>query len=412
LHARREEATPRIHLNRAYDLRMIGHDTPLRNLHEAYAAESDAAVEWLMYGVRDDGGGPPSEIVASFGAPEAEYASIRRAAGIMDRPERAVVRISGGERTDFLNRLLTQELKDLKAGVAREAFLIERTGRIIADLFLVETGDSIVIDVDRAQASEAISSLESFLFSEDVTIEDVSERVHRISIHGPRSLELLAVATSSDDPYLLAPLACRVDSLGGAEVSIARRDQTGDIGVELFVPRDAVERVWSVLLHTDNVLGEGKRRVRPIGWHAYNVARIEGGTPLMNIDFGTTNLPHETGVLHQRVSFRKGCYPGQEIVARMESRGKSKQTLVGLRVSDDVLPVAGTQAFGPEEPSGNPVGIVTSSADSPMLGAQPVAFAMIRTHHAEVGSDLILNADGRHVGAVVTELPFWKRDQA
>src|SRR5439155_17574914 len=119
-------------------------------------------------------------------------------------------------------------------------------------------------------------------------------------------------------------------------------------------------------------------RARRIGWHAYNIARIEAGWPIFNIDFGPDSLPHETGVLEDRVSFKKGCYLGQEVVARMQSLGHPKQRLVGLKAKEwttsggeEGVPEEGTRVYAQArgQEGGQPpevVGAVTSSAASPM----------------------------------------------
>ena len=132
-------------------------------------------------------------------------------------------------------------------------------------------------------------------------------------------------------------------------------------------------------------------------------SRIEAGTPLFHVDFGSDNLPHETGILDARVSFRKGCYPGQEVVARMQSLGKPKQVLVALRIAEDALPTAGSPVFerGADGEAGSPVGTVTSSTLAPMLGAASVAFAMVRTAHAQPGTVLSVPAEGARATATV-----------
>jgi folate-binding protein YgfZ len=171
----------------------------------------------------------------------------------------------------------------------------------------------------------------------------------------------------------------------------------------VFVPASGLGRVWDALVSQHDATAGGRRRARPAGWHAYNIARIEAGTPLHHVDFGTESLPHESGVIGERVSFRKGCYLGQEVVARMESLGKPKQRLVGLRIAEDALPVAGSPVFelGADGAPGNPVGSITSSTLSPMLGASSVAFAMVRTAHAEPGTVLGVPAEGVRATATV-----------
>lgn len=398
------------------------HDTPLRNRHDAWAAaeaartpdadqaaarpgaatgrRASAAVDWIPWGAGGDGAGA-CEVPASFGAIEAEYAAFRRGAALIDAPQRGTLRITGAERVAFLGRMLTQELRGLDAGCCRPAFWLSRQGRIAADLLLVETGSAMLVDLDRHDAAATVASISGYLFAEDVAIEDVSADRHRIAIHGPLAEGVLGTASGTPD-LALAPGAAVTLAIAGAEVVAARRDLCGTPGIDLFLERDAAPAIWDALLATDEAFA-GRRRVRPAGWFAFNVARIEGGSPLFHVDFGPTNLPHETGVLHDRVSFTKGCYLGQEIVARMESLGRPKQVLVGLLVEGERLPSAGDVIVPAGETGGTPIGVVTSSAPAPMLGARPVAFAMVKSAHAKPGTRLGMSAEGSMTEAVVAE---------
>ena len=425
------DAIPVAAAGRDYDGLLL-HDSPLRALHERYArdlAESrrpvggadrpGAAVgqriagelEWLPYGVTEQGGAALCELVASYGDVEPEYAAIRRGAGIMDCPQRGTLIVTGKDRRDFLNRMLTQELKDLGPGMGRESFWLNRKGRIEADVHVMELGERTLMDVDFCQAASAATTLGEFVFTEDVAIADASREFLRVVVHGPWAERVVAAAAGRDG-FALQPGAVMEIVINTSNVVAVRRDSCGVPGVELIVPRDMAVQVWEALLATDATIGEGKRRVRPIGWHAFNIARIEAGTPLMNIDFSSSNLPHETGVLRKRVSFTKGCYLGQEVVARMESLGQPKQVLVGSRMDDDRLPVAGSQVFARREDGSmdQQIGAVTSSTLSPMLGAMPIAFAMIRTAHSQGGTKLLVNAEAAQVSATVGPLNMLQSD--
>ncbi len=409
---------------------MMMESSRLRNLHEEYGAalraaihapnhqtppeESESAgVEYLPYGpstAGDESAVSSIEIVATYGPVEAEYAAIRRGAGILDRPQRGVIRVTGADRRGFLNRLLTQDLKDLGPATphsVKRSFWLNRKGRIEADLFVIEREHETLLDLDRHQCASTVASLQAFLFTEDVEIADTTDEFHRIAVYGKRACEVAAAATGIGF-FLLSPGEAREVSIAGAPVTTARNDETGEVGVELFVRGDDAPRVWRALVATDEALSAGRRRIRPIGWHAYNIARIEAGTALFNVDFGPTNLPHETGVLSDRVSFTKGCYLGQEVVARMEHLGKPKQILVGLRVTGDLLPVAGAQVFEIRDGSlGDQIGEITSSTPSPMLGAAPIAFTIIRSKFAEPGTQVLVNAEGTQATATVHPLRFW-----
>jgi folate-binding protein YgfZ len=300
--------------------------------------------------------------------------------------------------------MVTQELKDLDAGVVRQSFWLSRRGRIVADLLLAETGDYLLACLDVHGVSKAVESLHEFLFTEDVEIVEVTDTAHHLALHGPMAARVIAAA--ADDPHDptvadLPDLACKVIAIGGNEVVAIRCDQTGEPGFELIMTRGEAEAVWEALLAAGQTLGEGRTRVRPIGWHAFNIARIEAGTPLFNIDFGTDSLAHETGLLAQRVSFTKGCYLGQEIVARTENLGRPKQQLVGLRPDGDLLPAAGDDVVDADDKA---VGAVTSSTLSPMLGAVPIAFAMIR--HAALDGPVRVVAEGDLTNAVIVGLKF------
>ena len=406
------------------------HETPLRKRHEEYIrqmsaggpaperaaqrpgaavgrGEALAEVPYVPYRPPGDERLTACELPATFGEVEAEYAAIRRGAGLLDSPHRGTLRLTGDDRLDFLNRMVTQELKDLVPGAAREAFWLNRTGRIEADLLLIELGDELLIDVDICQAARTIQTLGEFIFTEDVHIADCSGDCHHIAVHGKAAQQVIANATG-EGVFALPPLAAKHAHINGVDAVIVRRGQTGDMGLELIVPYDRAETVWDALLKTDESIGGGRRRVRPVGWYAYNIARIEAGTPLMNIDFGATNLPHETGIIDRRISFTKGCFLGQEVVARIESQGRPRRRLVGLHMRGEELPIAGAMVYQKTESgAGEPVGIVTSSTISPMLGARPVAFAMIRAAAAQAGAAVLAGAEGELAEAIVGPLRFW-----
>lgn len=420
---------------------MTRFDTPLRKRHEQYvealvgrpevAAEeirrpgaatgeriAPPDVEYLPYGPRDENGRVACEIIGNFGEIQAEYAAIRNGAGLLDCPHRATIRVTGEDLGSFLNSMLTAELKDLAPGAAHESFWLNRKGRIEADLLLAAFDDVLLIDVDVHALDRTISTLDSFLFAEDVALADAQEQLHRLTIHGTRACDVIAQA-GDDANFTIEDGRAATVTIADQRVRLVRCDQAGTTGLHLFVPREQTGEVWEALLATDEALSGGKRRVRPIGWHAFNIARIEAGTPLFNIDFGTDTLPHETGVLDRRVSFTKGCFLGQEVVARMQHLGKPKRTLIGLRMEDDLLPIEGASIFNPnssdesnESQPGEQIGVVTSSTLSPMLGAQPIAFAMLRSKEAQPDRRVIVEAEGRHATARLERLNVLARRHA
>lgn len=351
----------------------------------AARASQHAVLEWRAFGPDDATPDSIRHIVGSYGPFEPEYAALRRASGLLESHHRGTLVVTGRDRLDFLNRMLTQELRSLTAGRCRESFWLNRKGRIDADMLVVETGDRTLIDLDWVAAAGACEALRHFLFAEEAVIEDHSSSTVRLSLHGPRAGDALERA-GCEGAAKLTPGEAIVGSIEGVAVTVARRDQCARPGFELFADAAQAPIIWEALAAAS----------RPVGWDAYNTARIEGGTPLFRVDFGADSLPHETGVIATRVNFRKGCYLGQEIVARMESLGAPKQQVVAFRVQGDQGPIAGAQLRRPTEPMATPIGVVTSSAGSPLAGAI-LGFATVRSALAEAGTRLVAHAGGEAI---------------
>jgi len=371
-----------------------------------------------------------AQVVESFGPVELEYAALRKGCVLLDQPQRGTIEVTGTDRIDFLNRMLTQELKGLEPWQSRRGFWLNRKGRIEADLRLTALpegerarGGAVLaplrIDLDVHAAAGMIESLTSYVFTEDVALTDSGESLHRLGLHGPTAAMLLDEVGHPESGPGVAALtegqACRV-VIADRPVLVERWDWLGEPGLELTCAAEDVPSVYEALARAgsaEDALGR-RVRLRPAGWHACNIARIEAGVPLYFLDFGPESLPHETGVLRDRVSFKKGCYLGQEVVARMESRGHSKHNLVGLRFEEEKNPdlsqaVGGAEVFAESDPE-KAVGQVTSSSISPMLGGVPVCFASVRTVHAEPGTRLLVEADGLRIAAIVQPgLAFWSR---
>jgi folate-binding protein YgfZ len=356
----------------------------------------------LRWGMGDDA----PEVIGGFGELEIEYATLRRSCVLLDEPQRATIEVVGADALPFLDRMLTQKLADLEPGRARASFWLNRQGRIVADLVVVSAGEQVLIDVDISRAAEVVSSLDTFIIGEDVTLRVATGQRHRFALVGPSAAAVLAAASGRE--VALEPGDAWAGEVAGSPVVVYRADPAGEPGLECIVPAaDAVAVLEGICAVAE---GAGVR-TRPVGWHAFNIARVENGTPLFNLDFGPDSLPAETGLLDSRVSFTKGCYLGQEIVARMRSRGHPKQRLVGLRLADPAAagqwqPVTGTPLHAAE----GAVGAVTSSTISPMLGGEPVCLAMVLWKHSDAGTRLELrDGDQSHACVVQERLRFWPR---
>ncbi len=396
--------------------------SPLNNMHESSGAQflsygpiaidrivsSAGASEQAEEGQNRD----PINVVAAFADVEIEYATLRKAAGVIDLPHHGTVLVKGTDAMEFLNRMLTNDVQPIAQRQSVRAFWLNRKGRIQADVVItaLENGD-VVMDVNAFASSLVTTSLNTFLFSEDVTIVDVTQEWHRIRLCGPRCKEYVAAIV--DDPVERSSITeleldhfCSV-TFNESEVMIHLGKHGGELSVDVLCPCSTVGSFVGLLMGRNVADG-----LRPVGWAAFNIARIEAGEVAFLTDFGFDSLPHEAGeVLHQAVSFKKGCYLGQEIVARMESQGHAKQCLVGLRFdnSEEEVPSveAPVYAVASDGQPGDCIGVITSAAPSPMLGSANIAFAMMKYDAASVGTAVVITTPtGRMEGAVHT-LEFW-----
>lgn len=333
---------------------------------------------------------------------ELEYAAIRKGCALVDLPQSGTIEATGADRIGFLNNLLTQELKTLEPMASVRSFWLNRKGRIDADLRLVDDGGRLRMAADALVAAATAEALAEFVFAEDVTLADATETLHRLALHGPRAAQALMAVADTDEHVGLEPGRAMTVMVAGASVLVEREDSAGEVGLVLTMPADAARTVYERLA--------GVKGVRPCGWLAYNIARIEAGWPLFQIDFTSESLPAETGVLHDRVSFTKGCYLGQEVVARMQSLGKPKQVLVALRLAEGQAPrlPAERASIYADARGDKAIGNVTSSTIAPMLSAAPIALAQVRTAHAQAGTALFVEAEGaRTAFEVQPQLASW-----
>lgn len=376
--------------------------------------------------------GPPElgvELVEFYDHLELEYAALRKRAALLDQPHRATIRVKGPDAGGFLNNMLTQELKTLSAGASTNSFWLSRQGRIEADLRVIRLEDEYLFDLDVFAAARTIESLGSYIIMEDVELIDETQATHRLALHGPKAGDILA-SLGAEIPEIDHAVTTTIVE---KRLLIDRRDTAGVPGYEIHVGTDDSLAVWSTLaaLAPESRTGEqdagfderAEHWLRPSGFHAWNTARIEARVPVFNLDFGTDSLPAETGVLNDRVSFEKGCYLGQEVVARMQALGHPKRVVVPMvfeSVPADpahpdagpLQPVTGSQLRIPDDAGsaagdggggggGDVVGGVSSSTLSPMRGSVPIALATVKWGHHEPGTALEAEASGSFVRGTV-----------
>ncbi len=304
----------------------------------------------------------------SYGDVTAEYLALRRGAGVVSGLHEAV-RVSGPDAISFLQGLLSQDLSVAPGSVVR-SFLLSPQGKLRALLWVMPGAAEVIAIVDRGLAGQVVSDLNRYRIRVDAVVDAVADPV--VELWGPESPTVLE----------------RVDVPGSGSVPE---------GWMVPAPIGNLPRYFLTGVTAEALVEAGAVRC---GGLAATTVRVEGGEPLMGVDVDESTIPQESGLVPLAVSFTKGCYLGQELVARIDSRGRVNQHLRGLVMQQNVLPPAGARVVSGERE----LGTLTSIGESLSLRA-PVALALLR-REAEPSDSVEVTWSGGSVPAVVRELPL------
>ena len=309
---------------------------------------------------------------------ETDYATVTTGVGLLDRSERGKLALSGGDAKDFLQGQVTQDVAALSPGHGCYAAFLTQKGKMLGDLRVLDTGEELLLDTERVALQGLFNMIRRYSLGYDVELHKRTLECGLLSLIGPLADELTTRAGATLGP---AENDHTELTVAGATVRAIRTD----VGVDLLFAAEALAAV------RDAMLQAGAVEIAP---EAAEALRIERGRPRYGVDLDESVIPQEAHLNQRAVSFTKGCYVGQETVARLYYKGKPNREIRGLS-SAEPLPV-GTELSVEDRV----VGTVTSSAVSPRLG--PIALALVR-REAPVGA--IVSAGEGHE-AVVRELPF------
>jgi tRNA-modifying protein YgfZ len=306
-----------------------------------------------------------------------------------DLSGRVRLEVGGPDRAKFLHNLTTNEVKRLPVGRGCEAFVTSLQGKTLAYVKLLACADSILVCADTGGLLLALPHFQKYGVFDEITLEDRSESTFEFHLAGPKVDELVRQA-GGDVPESI-DLAHRATTLADCPLLVIRESPTGRPGLTLIGPRGGAARVLGILRLKGQDLG-----LAELDPECFEVLRLEAGTPVFGRDVTEKNLPQEIGRDDRAINFVKGCYLGQETVARIDALGHVNQVMRGLRL-DPVSPCPAPGAVALAE--GKRVGFVTSSAFSPGWNS-PIALALVRTTHARSGAELIVQ-EPEHGGAAV-----------
>jgi folate-binding protein YgfZ len=323
---------------------------------------------------------------AQFGKVTDELAALKSTCGDYDLPQRAKIRLTGGDKVRWLNGMVTNNIRDLAQNHGAYAFLLNPQGHILGDLVAFLRGDHLLVETDRAQLDKILATFDHYIIMDDVEVANISDSLATVGVTGPNS-DLVLNATGIQVPEL-DPLQIADLSWHDIPISIVRDEHQPYLSYEIWIVpehgaslREALETAGAI----------------PIGQDALELYRIALGVPRYGQDIRERDLPQETEQT-RALNFNKGCYVGQEIVERIRSRGNVHRKFTGFKM-DRAAPAPGTKI----QAQAKDVGEVTSSAVIPTPdGGQPVALGYLRREFAIPGKELEI-AGSR---ALVSDLPF------
>lgn len=330
---------------------------------------------------------------------EAGYEALRDHAALLDDTDRVVLRVRGAGAREHFGGLVTNHVEALEPGRALYAFMLTPKGRPVAEMRVLarepDDGEEVLwADLPAACADAAVDHLGRYLPPRLASWE-VLDAVRRLAVVGPSSADALRSAG-------VEPLPSRALTASGADLpaahgpaTVVRREEIEGPGFDLYLPAETLEEARDALLVAVREADGGAA-----GRAAREIWRVERGIPVYGAEIDTDVLPQETGQGDRAIDHEKGCYTGQEVVARIHHRGKVNRRLRGLRPEGDpaTLPEPGDELFA----GGRSRATVTSAVRSPRLG--PLVLAYVR-RELDPGDVLALEPDGEPAWRVA-ELPF------
>ena len=323
----------------------------------------------------------------------AEYRAITEAAGLHDSSHAGRLAATGDDALDLLNRLSTNGIVNLSPGQGAPTILTTDRGRILDLLGVVNTGDYVLLITSPGCQQAVMDWLDKYTIMEDLTVEDVSAETAQFSLCGPGAADALASSLSlpEEAPLVegLEPYAALPVTVGGHSLLVINRPLGGLPAFDLVMDAAHGADVWEILLASG---------IPPVGQEAFDAALVRWGIPRHGREMSDAYNPLEAGLIGS-VDFAKGCYIGQEVIARLDTYQKVQRYLARLSFSEDAVVEEGAGL----EQDGLRVGQVTSLATVPSTG-QVAGLGYVRTARANPGQVLTLAAPASGTAEIV-DLP-------
>jgi glycine cleavage system T protein len=340
-----------------------------------------------------------SSVPALYGAIETEHAAVRQAVGLSDLSHRGKFRVIGDDRIKWLQSIISNDILPLQAGQGRYSSFLTHKGKMLGYFRIYIQADAVWMEDVGEVGDATFQALRKFLlYGTKAKMENCAESWGLLLVSGPKSAEVVTEAFGTD-VHSLELLHTIPATIGGHQGLIIRTEETGEQDFEVLVPLDGVVAAWEQLMTAGAPFG-----IKPVGAQTREALRIEAGLPKAGPDLNEEIVPPEANLEEKAFSLSKGCYPGQEVVARMDTYGNVRRHLVGLILQDKTIPPKGSKLFSGDRE----VGWISSAAFSPQRNAV-LAFGFPLRDFSSPDTALTVEVAGTRHPATVHALPFYVR---
>lgn len=355
---------------------------PLHKIHETAGAQFSNYKAW--------------ELPAHYGNPLGEYQAIRNGLALADLSHQGKWLLKGDEHRKFLKGLISNDLPEAGNHLGTYACFLTAKGKIISDFFLYPLPEGLLMELEYENAIKTKTQFMRFRLRSKV--EMTAPNWGRLLISGPKAQNLLEKFFG--DPLLtLHEKSFFEKEVHGTRIICIKRSLTGEADFHLYTSLETLEKLWNDLLSKGS-----DWNILPIGQEALETARIEAGIARYGMEITEDILPNEAGIQDEVISYTKGCFPGQEVIARIKTYGHVNKQLCGVILEGKILPKQGAEVLQ----NGKSVGWLTSTTQSPFLG-KVIAIGYLQRKVLQAGTALTVAMDSGPVSAQTASLPFYSK---
>jgi aminomethyltransferase len=352
---------------------------PLHDEHTKYGARFLTRSGW--------------QVPDHYGDPIAEHHAVRNGTGLIDQSFRGKLCLQGKDRVEFLQGMVTNDVEKLTPGKGCYAVLTSLKAKMLSDCRIYCRTGSLLLDLEPEAVEKTLKHLDRYIIASDVSIDNLTETWGILSVYGPKSPDLVLQVINPTDLPSIEHASVETPHESN-QLLVVRNEMTGEAGYDLLMSNETLAPVFRALIQAG---------AKPVGQQALNTLRIEAGVPRYGVDMDESHFPMEAGLTERAISEIKGCYIGQETIARALAQGRMNRFLVGLEIEGEITPQKGAAI----QKDGRPAGTITSAIQSPSFG-KVIALGYVQREFSTPETKLQVVAGETPLPAIVTGLPFYR----